>query len=498
MPKRILRPWWILVSIVILLSNCASSCKKETTIVVPDSQLTVPGEYLAELEAVAIGPGDPKCANGRAIIASWNRLFSLDLSTFVATDITSKLPTPTPETSPGELYEIGGDPQLARHQDGSFLFLRQGSTTAPISGPQPEWVTAHTNRRSMLFIWRSTNCGNTWEVFHPIDSQNFLGGECAYPQSATWFGGFDRNELYTDPWNGNIYLTSSCRSGYSAFPGHGRQVNLLFVLRPGDSDWRAPVELPWNAPLVMTSNKSGLLWLYHWLWNKPPPGQPETFQSTVYTSDTQGETINNPTGLPVVYDTTAFLDPINEVSLPTSNMFAANQKVNAANYAIGRSGDADQILLAYPVPENGRHVLKTAILTNVPLKITVKPGVTFRAEEADASILQPTLIESDRVGINDGPRPALLYWLESSPGSGKIQVRYSIATNNLNWSEPKTISTAAWTPNFDSGAWGGDYVNGAYYFDNGKSHFLLTWSQSESGISHPNLNIHYAVVSAEP
>lgn len=497
MPKRIPRLWWILILLVILLSNCASSCEKKTNIVVPDSQLTVAGEYLAELEAVAIGPGDTKCANGRAIIASWDRLFSLDLSTFVATDITSKLPTPTQETSPGEFYEILGDPQLARHKDGSFLFLRQGSTTATIPGNEPEWVATHTNRRGMLFIWRSTNCGETWEVFHPIDSQNYLGGECAYPQSATLFGGFDRSELYTDPWNGNIYLTTSCRSGYSKFPGRGRQVNLLFVLRPGDSDWRGPVELPWNPPLVMTSNKSGLLWLYHWLWNQPPPDQPETFQSTVYISDTQGETIDNPKGLPVVYDTTTSLDPINEVSLPTSNMFAANQTATA-NYAIGRSGDADQILLAYHVPENGRHVLKTAILSKLPLKISVKPGVTFRAEEEDASILQPALIESDRVGASNGPRPALLYWLESSPVSGKIQVRYSIATNNFNWSEPKTISAAAWTPNFDDRAWGGDYINGAYYFANGKSHFLLTWSQSEPDISVENLNIHYAVVTVEP
>ena len=454
--------------------------------------------YLAETDVAVVPPDSQKCANGRAIISSWGNLFTVDLSSGAVVEVTAKLPMPTADAS---LYDVGGDEQLVRLKDDSILFLRQGSTIAPIAGPQPAWVTAaNQGRRGINFLWRSKNCGLTWEVFHPLDSQDCLNGECAWPQGPLGqfvFGGSDRSELYADPWNGRVYLATSNRSGNPAvFPGHGLQENLLFSILPDqEQQWSGPIRLPWGPPLVLTSTKSGKVWLYHWLWHN---GTPETFDPTLYISETQGQSVINPSGQIVAYTDTKPDNPLNKATPITSSLLAANQSVGSGGYALSRSGDADQVRLAHPSIENGRQVLNVAILTWSKGQLTVRGVHTFRAEEPDASIFQAAFVDSDRVDLPAAKRPATLFWLESSPSSGKAQVRYSVASDNLSWSNPAPISAAPWSPKLRADDWGGDYINGAFYLKNDERRFLLTWAQSEPGLSVENMNLHYAVVGIKP
>lgn len=507
MSTRAFRTWCAIVIIALLFGGCQDSCQQKPTTSIADTQLTQPGGFLVELAAAAIPPGSAKCTNGTAIISSWQNLFSLDLTNQVAQDITSKLPTPTAESTPGELYQIGGDPQMARLKDGSVVLLRQGTTTAPFKDKTPEWSSYNNGQRGYLFIWRTQDCGNSWEVYHPIDIQNFLGGICAWPQvfkddngnPYPGFGGFDRSELYADPWNGNLYLTTSCRGGTEPkYSDHFFQQNLLFTLRPTDTDWHGPVSitgdallptvLPWDPPLVMTSTKSGTLWLYHCDESQPQP------QGRLYISEDQGGSIVSTSGTQVVFDDTNPSDAINQCLGVGSDKLANNQTVLTQDYSLSHSGDS-QVRLAFPRVENGRQVLQVAIITKTTEKITVRPIQVFKAEATDASIIQHSFVETDRVDLNEESNGAALYWLESSPGSGQIQVRYSLVKSNLDWSDPKAASAAPWTANI--GGWGGDYVNGAFYFEKGEPHFLLVWPQSEASISDPNMNLHYAVVTSK-
>jgi hypothetical protein len=112
------------------------------------------------------------------------------------------------------------DNQIIRLQDGSLLASKNGYIWSDLN-PRPAWFgavdipyddTHVTSRlRNAVYLFQSTDGGASWKPWSTIDSAVQTEGKYGWPQpsiytSTGWgAGGFDRTELYQDPWSGDTY-----------------------------------------------------------------------------------------------------------------------------------------------------------------------------------------------------------------------------------------------------------------------------------------------------
>ncbi len=113
------------------------------------------------------------------------------------------------------------DNQIIRLEDGSLLAAKNGYTWSDVS-PQPEWFDTGNfqygqnlfsgRARNAVYLFRSTDAGQSWVLWSMIDAAVAADGKYGWPQpnkGPTGFGigGFDRCQLYQDPWSGDIYVS---------------------------------------------------------------------------------------------------------------------------------------------------------------------------------------------------------------------------------------------------------------------------------------------------
>jgi hypothetical protein len=146
--------------------------------------------------------------------------------------------SPTPAAPPAIAYPFDADEtnatdnQIIRLQDGSLLASKNGYVWSDLS-PRPEWFdpvdvafsgrsgSASSRRaRNAVYLFHSNDHGITWTLRSKIDAAIVAGGDFGWPQSTTdddglhiGVGGFDRTELYQDPWTGDLYVAGHGGSG---------------------------------------------------------------------------------------------------------------------------------------------------------------------------------------------------------------------------------------------------------------------------------------------
>ena len=316
-------------------------------------------------------------------------------------------------------------------------------------------------------------------------------GYCAdlYP----WGGGFDRPELYVDPWevdpNDNskqrILVSTRCQRSDD-------DSTQIFTSPDSGVTWEpSGIRLPASTPIGMTSTKngrvlflqmSGVMPVLHWSDDKgkslasPEGGYDITFQ---YPEPAEGEPDPH-AGEQKKFEVGALQSGDTGVGPPgVPTLSLARTGLNAA-------------MAVYPAIENvtvnGKPITRQVaavvwVLTKgkdqdpvvIPIKI-------IRAQAAEGSVLMATFIEND--SPDQSVATSLLYWLEttSKPPNAtdavKMLARYVVFSGIVPSQENILSDAAGWEiNNRNVYAALGDYMKGGFYAHGGVLNFVPVWPQ---------------------
>src|ERR1051325_824404 len=323
--------------------------------------LTTGANYDAETSAGAIPPGG-KCgngstvANGRLVVASGGatlggggaqRLLVRDL---VGSGATKLLPLADTSFFPIVDGDFGSaDNQIVRLANGDLLLFWLGSTWTDFtdaSGNHPEWWndTTQPGQRGGMHVWRSHDCGDTWLYDTTMDSAKMKvpdpagdpsgqndEGRCAWPQDGTlnggyWPGGWDREQVYVDPFEDRVYVSAGCASGTAKLqtpvlecdsgftnceiksitsdlhPGRNQQATVIFASSsPDASDLAsAPASVVGGTrrtPAAITTTAAGSLLLHQRPGADEPTLHPQKQPSSGTYDSFVAHSLSNATGL---------------------------------------------------------------------------------------------------------------------------------------------------------------------------------------------------------
>jgi hypothetical protein len=471
-------------------------------------------------------PPGPGCPEGGFVVSSGSkfRLISrtLPVPGAPAGQDPAKPPfnLPWPDFSP---YLQGGwDNQLARLANGDLLLFRAGGSQVPVSGPQPSWWSSWFGQpnppfgqrngfRSALVLWRSSCGGGGFSRSGVIDAGT-LGatdrqgkvqmGYCA--QGWPGNGGFDRPEIYVDPWGldsgsnaQRVFASTRC----TRFDDDAMDV---FVSNDSGATWQpSTIRLPGWEAVVMTSTASGRFFLFQ--CNGATP--------TLYYSDDHGRTLASATGWDVSFTDAGgqaamctwppgapFTDPAGKLEPGTGAGQPAVTDVTMVRIA------DDAVLVGYPAIEQAtdssgssfeRGVEEIVLVTTFPASSgtapTVQPVTTIRSAGPRGSVLQATFIADERP--LSGPRLAMLYWVETDdlPAGGRVgmHARYSVFRGALDFDSPRLLgSSAGWTETRTASQSRGDYMKGGFFVSDAGVNFAATWPESSQ--------IHGRIITLAP
>ena len=564
--------------------SCAGSFDVTTSAAVA---LTTGANYDAETSAVAIPPGG-KCGdgtnvpNGRLVVASGGatldgggaqRLLVRDL---VGGGTTKLLPLADKSIFPISEGDFGSaDNQLARLKNGDLLLFWLGSTWTDFtdaSGNHPEWWddTTQPGQRGAMHVWRSHDCGDTWLYDTTMDAAKMKvpdpasdpsgqndEGRCAWPQDAKlnggyWPGGFDREQVYVDPFEGKVFVSVGCVGGSAKIdipqlecdvsglsldchltsnpvdlhPGRYHEATVVFASSsPDANDLASPLVsvTGWRStPAAITTTGAGSLFVHQCFGDEPTlhrEKQPESgaYESFLAHSLSNASNLKDRYGLPG--DRFAAGDPDKN-----ADFLVGDPRVLSENLSISRvwrpaASGLRIVRLAYPAIEGyaesdgkitaGRQVWMVTTVVN-KADGGVFPLITHRvsAQDPKGSVLQAAFVETDRNELDDNDEDAaLLYWIEEIPDAsgapgGKLVVRGQVVRDSADWSDVFTLSDE-WTPVFKEDGWRGDFMHGAFYYADGELHFVAQWAQSDPSVTgndgtvQPNLNVFYNVATVE-
>jgi hypothetical protein len=241
---RTIRRW--IAGGVVFISMASAAAAGEGTITVAPSSVAVPMVKAGEISLAVVPPGKKRnCLGGRVLIANdehgpaWGPARRLDdivtgINLSGGATISSTFDEP-----PNPLdyqHNWSSDKNMVSLPNGDVIYQAPSFSRRPVTaaGADLTWFdsTFHFNgatqqpdfgpgARSVMAIWRSKNCGNTFEYEGQADPATFGNkGECAYPQPPvrktttgaiqSSMGGTDGPWLGVDRTTGALILTHGC------------------------------------------------------------------------------------------------------------------------------------------------------------------------------------------------------------------------------------------------------------------------------------------------
>jgi hypothetical protein len=392
---------------------------------------------------------------------------------------------------------ISTDNQIIRLQDGSLLVSRNGYTWSDLS-PRPEWFDTIsftfyngvvTGRgRSAVYVFRSTDAGQNWELWSMIDSAVAADGKYGWPAQykkkegslAVTIGGFDRTELYQDPWSGDIFISGSGGGGpypTLADPQVKNHAGVIFRSQDNGKTWETYHEFTEpgsSSPYVMTSTAHHRLIVFNVVNWKP------TLHYVEKGIMSEGKTIiasDNGTlltcGIPPV------ASEVGDVDLFRSQPCIAR---------MGRSGDFDSVWVAYPSINASK--MQTYVVALVTFGGTSTPQVKLVAnvtaeEPKTASALLGAFVYDDLVDPDDqntDPSCTLFYWVDtprsSSADKNKLIARYQVFHSGQSF-PPGYLSVSNGAKRYFARTVIAHYFSGGYFWLNNELNFLAQWKETD-------------------
>jgi hypothetical protein len=397
------------------------------------------------------------------------------------------------------------DNQLIRLQDGSLLALKNGYTWNDVS-PRPEWFDTVDIRyginpdgtnvlskraRNALYLFRSTDAGQNWELWSIIDPAVVANGKYGWPgpykkpdgSFGYSVGGFDRTEMYQDPWRGDIYVSGKGGGGPIRLHGkkHEYHAGVIFRSKDNGRNWETYYELDdpppgnhkWGFPMTSTPN--------HRLVVFSVEGQPGSYQPTLHYVEkgvmSEGKTIiAKDHGAELKYEAGAGLDDIRGYPLCI-----------APNHSYGTRSS---VWVAYPALNASK--MQTYAVSTVTFGGVSEPNIILVANVAaedpkKTSATMGAFIYDDRVDPDDQNTDlscTLFYWLEAQPKTStdsqknNLLVRYQIFHSGQSL-PPGYLSVANGTKRYFTRTGIGDYFSGGYFWLEGQLNFMAQWNEPD-------------------
>ena len=391
-----------------------------------------------------------------------------------------------PPTSPSTLVSYpfnsqqsnGTDNQIIQLDDGTLLGLKNGYTWAALT-PKPGWFDTVTmnsgmdpHGRNALYILHSSDCGHTWTISSVIDSAVIAGGKYGWPQQSAddgtwWVGGFDRTEMYQDPWTKAVYVSGHGDTNYVL---GGKSVKnhaaVIFKSSNRGGSWSVFEEhAEWGRqPYVLCSTPNWPLLVLLEVGNEP-----HLFALKKSSSSLDGghsvAAVSGGKVIPVGRD--------NGVSDVGSNL--------GSPLCIARIGETDRIRIAYPsLNSEGRQGYE---ICNVTLRDNGEHVVDriARIEAIDPSTTSCTLgsfSRDDQIHASD--TMMMFSWIEAAPTTSaekdKLLSRGKVFFAMSGQFGSTTLSRAADAPASFARLAIGHYVNSAGFHRGNNTHFLAQWA----------------------
>ena len=508
-------------------------------------EFRINSKWYYENTVAVIAPGENnKCKNGKIIVMTGQegpkrkdrRMIVSDLytgqanqqklNTAIGTDITLGIDS--------NIEKLATDNQIIKLNDGSLLAFKLGFLWSNLN-PKPFWWNwfdiAESNykpgTRDAMFVYKSTDCGVTWDNISKIDAAKVDAGQYGIPRiedinedkiqdvnsagEGLWHSfGLDRQEVYYDKWTEKIYITTQIGSGgYTKSNGDkvsGIDKKGVLISSDKGKTWKILENgFTDKSGLVMTTNPNGRFFMFS-ASGKGDKGKPILY----FTRNTKDFDLSS-------------LDSINlsckkdypnypEISETDLEMHQANDH-KTFGIARGYSTDSDasassSIYVSYPVLNSyGKSEFMIVKVDFKYVAATKKLSVDYkchavRASDASRSLGYGTLVESNRQGLDLGEGAALkidtktlFFYLESTTGAdftGKEEAAFKgmLINNKTNDFSPKFFLSKDSNNNdrwFTPGKGIGHYTKGAYFVTFSSQNYVAQWSENDG--------IHVSVVS---
>jgi hypothetical protein len=380
------------------------------------------------------------------------------------------------------------DNQIIRLQDGSLLASKNGYTWSDVT-PAPEWfgtvinfewdTVASGQGRNAVYLFRSMDAGQSWKLWSMIDAAVAADGKYGWPQpnnSPTGFGigGFDRTELYQDPWSGDIYVSGHGDGGPYTLNGKTTENHAGVIFRSTDNGqkWDSFHVFDGSPPYLMTSTPDHRLIVFH-IRNDVP---------TLYYTENGVMS----TGKDVTASDGKNLLPCKEDSEVSD--IAGGLHPCLARF--GKYGSWDRVWIAYPsLNASGR---QTYVVATVTFGGTAEPKVELIAKVTaenpkTTSATMGAFVYDDMVdpdNQNTDPSCTLFYWVEAKPSTNTDQdknnllVRYQVFHSGQSF-PAGYLSVSNGAKRYFGRGGIGDYFSGGYFWMGNELNFLAQWREPD-------------------
>jgi hypothetical protein len=393
------------------------------------------------------------------------------------------------------------DNQLIRLQDGSLLSTKNGYVWGGLASP-PAWINDGVpktvsggftplppNARNAVLVFRSTD-GLNWALWSVVDSAVVANGKYSWPQTAKTSlpgqfhaGGFDRTEVYQDPWTGDIYLTGKADGGpYPTFmnPKVSNHAGVLLVSKDNGKTWGTLHEFTTGdgAPFVMTSTPNHPLVLFDLIDDVP----------MLYWLEKGGSTLVGGKQVAVIENGS----PVKAAGdKGISDLVAAPPYI--ARITTQKGSGRDRVWTAYAtLNPAGREVYKLSVVTfGGGQDPTTELLTTIQATNpaANAVALGGFVQQDDPVkpAIANPDNLTMFYWVDAPPKSSKpgqpangLFVRFKMLFGVSGHYQSGDLSVTGGVRRVFDRLPMGDYFKGGYFEWNGKLHFFLPWREPDA------------------
>lgn len=410
-------------------------------------------------------------------------------------DVTNNFAANSPMTKVAYPLDAGSqvnatDNQIIRLQDGSLLAAKNGYIWSDLS-PKPAWFDTTTisvggtttgKARNAVFIFRSTDGGASWTLRSSIDSAVVEGGKFGWPQpgdTAGVFGvgGFDRTELYQDPWSGDIFVSGHGDGGPYMLRGknHDNHAGVIFQSQDNGQTWKtfhvfddAANTSKGAAPYMMTSTFDHPLIVFH----------SENSTPTLYFVEkgvlSSAQTVTASDGAsPLTLGGAADVDDVRGSQCCVARL--------------GKDGDRDSVWIAYPSLNSSSkqfYVIATVTFGGTAAPIVNLSAKVSAEDSTRASAVMGAFVYDDLVDVGSNETPTtLFYWIDApsknDPSDTKLVARYKVFYSGGGSFPSGYLSVSAGAKRKFTRTGIGDYFSGGYFWLNGQLNFLCQWNESD-------------------
>lgn len=439
-----------------------------------------------EAQSTIVPPGvKSECPAGRLFVSNdfsvkrtpiaTGAVLGRDLDKLAAPDMLRATFGPMPNA---QYFSSGTDHDLVALPNGDLFLVDMTSSKAPID-PKPLWFD-DTYRddekagdfgpgaRTVVAVWKSVDCGATFNFASLIETAKIGDGSCAGPQRADWnkeahhpldMGGSDGIHARVSTKGDRIAIINQC-VGYKPDP----KVRDKFVL----------TKQRLNESVVLESVDGGLTWRYLGVfpkaeWRRSFVDKPNLVAFAVGTGIAFGK--RQPGKDELIYDADgAFVPDLvrGSVDTPEAKELNATYGNLWAHPILTRTPHVDEFILAVP-----SQIKRASGAMNGGYRVFL-----FNPDTKKFSELPPVAPEIDGAGnyimhlaaIDIGQGPVMLYWSEFDIASKTGKVRGRLILNGAEASADFVVSrvngqdsTWALVPN--KHYWYGDYQTAWGYED---------------------------------